>query len=192
MSLKRFTADRHAAVQFFSEKIASQWNNPTFQSYWIAETSTSGIEESGLVWAFTSPKGSYYGAGYLNLLQFVILAGALFYCMSACMKGTEPEGAYTCDRLCRRIFVPYRMGSESAIRTSLFCAAVPIYGPGTGTAGGMCSIMEKPAAGRPDSFYAGRADQAVLGDRGLRHRAAYLSGRHRKIDAGADCGHTAV
>lgn len=91
-SLKRFTADRHAAVQFFSEKIASQWNNPTFQSYWIAETSTSGIEESGLVWAFTSPKGSYYGAGYLNLLQFVILAGALFYCMSACMKGTEPEG----------------------------------------------------------------------------------------------------
>ena len=35
-NLAAFAADPSALMRFLLEKISSQWNNPTFQGYWIA------------------------------------------------------------------------------------------------------------------------------------------------------------
>lgn len=76
-SLQNFLNGKRDAVQFFSEKTASQWNNPTFQCLWISQVRPSAISRSAwLRWAFSTP-GSTAIAGYLNLLQFIILFGSL-------------------------------------------------------------------------------------------------------------------
>lgn len=80
-SLRYFWQNKGEALQFFTLKTASEWNNPTFQSYWLTENHQSSAEESNWLWQFTSPWGEYYGTLFLNLFQFVILAGALLYCL---------------------------------------------------------------------------------------------------------------
>lgn len=82
-SLHYFWNHKGAAVKFFTEKTASQWNNPTFQCYWITvgHEKLSLMEQSEWVEDFTSPSGAYHGALYLNLLQFIILFGVLIYCI---------------------------------------------------------------------------------------------------------------
>lgn len=90
-SLRRFGEDKKAALQFFGKKTASQWNNPTFQCFWINQTSQAGVEESGWVWWLTSPEGAYAFTHYLNLLQFLVLAGAIGYACGNHKKQQLPE-----------------------------------------------------------------------------------------------------
>lgn len=89
-SIKYFWSNKAEALQFFAEKIASQWNNPTFQCFWIVQLSSTDIEKSSWVWYFTSLIGAYQCTFYLNLLQFLILFGALSYGIAVWRRSFEP------------------------------------------------------------------------------------------------------
>lgn len=80
-SLSYFASHPGETVKFFTRKTASQWNNPTFQCYWITENTDSQVGMSQWVWWLSRGPGAQLGAQYLNLLQFVLLAGAIFYCL---------------------------------------------------------------------------------------------------------------
>lgn len=76
-SIHSFLTGKRDAVQFFAEKTASQWNNPTFQCFWIAQVRPSAISRSAwLRWVLSTPTSTVF-AGYLNFLQFFILLGSL-------------------------------------------------------------------------------------------------------------------
>jgi len=77
--IKRIVAgypqDITASISFFVKKIASQWNNPTFQSLWILEEREG---KEGLAWILQG-NGRYLYIFWVNLLQTWILTGVLFY-----------------------------------------------------------------------------------------------------------------
>lgn len=77
-SVQKFLSNKKYAVTFFSRKIASQWCNPNFQSFWIVQIRSSQIQLNDWVYQFTSMKGTDKCAKFLNLFQFVILVGSLF------------------------------------------------------------------------------------------------------------------
>ena len=76
-SVSRFLADPQYAFTFFHRKTASQWNNPTFQGFWIVQTMRSRITPSSFIWSFTGVHGADSAAMFLNILQQVILMGCL-------------------------------------------------------------------------------------------------------------------
>lgn len=78
-SLHRFASDPQEAVSFFSRKTASQWNNPTFQCFWIVQSRESQVHESAWLRTFLSIPFSTAVIGWLNLLQFLILLGCLLH-----------------------------------------------------------------------------------------------------------------
>lgn len=89
-SIKYFWSNKAEALRFFTEKTASQWNNPTFQCFWIVQLCSTDIEKSSWVWYFTSLIGAYQCTFYLNLLQFLILFGALVYGIAVWRRSFEP------------------------------------------------------------------------------------------------------
>lgn len=64
------------AMTFFLQKNASQWNNPTFQGYWIA--TVHGHASS----AFLSVSGILSSYAWLNVLQTLILTGAVLFLLT--------------------------------------------------------------------------------------------------------------
>lgn len=80
-SLHGFMTQKWYAVEFFTKKTVSQWNNPTFQAFWIVQVQPTAVVRSNWVWHLLSAEGTHKTAGYLNLLQFIILVGALLYCI---------------------------------------------------------------------------------------------------------------
>lgn len=84
-SLAYFAANRWEAAEFFTKKMVSQWNNPTFQSFWMVQVQPAESVRSNWVWHFISAAGAHKSTVFLNLFQFFILAGALIYCMT-CRK----------------------------------------------------------------------------------------------------------
>lgn len=80
-SIERFSYDKWGALQFFTEKTASQWNNPTFQAFWNVQIRSSMVTQSEWVSEMMSPDGTHRWAEMLNIMQFLILAGALMSCV---------------------------------------------------------------------------------------------------------------
>lgn len=78
-SLRRFASSPQEAISFFSRKTASQWNNPTFQCFWIVQSRESQIHESAWLRTFLSIPFSTRVIGCLNLIQFLILLGCLLH-----------------------------------------------------------------------------------------------------------------
>lgn len=80
-SIRFFSGHPQEAVRFFIKKTASQWNNPTFQSFWTPQIRSSNIKTGNWIWHFTSTRGMHYSTQFLNLLQSVVLFGAIIYCI---------------------------------------------------------------------------------------------------------------
>lgn len=80
-SVRYFMSHKGDAVRFFSLKTASQWNNPTFQSFWINQVRRSGITPGNWVASFMSAGGTHLSAQFLNLFQVIVLFGTLLYCV---------------------------------------------------------------------------------------------------------------
>ena len=79
-SIEAFASGERDGVRFFTQKIVSQWNNPTFQGYWNVQRSRPGIVLQPFMQAFMSARGVDFAVrAYLNQLQFIILAGALIW-----------------------------------------------------------------------------------------------------------------
>jgi hypothetical protein len=76
-SVRNLLNGKRNPVHFFADKTASQWNNPTFQCFWISQVRPSAISRSAWLRWVLSTSGSTLLARYLNLLQFLILFGSL-------------------------------------------------------------------------------------------------------------------
>lgn len=76
-----FKEDKESGICFFTQKTASQWCNPNFQSFWIIQVRTARPRLSNWVWKFTSEKGMDSASRFLDLLEFNVLAGAMLYCL---------------------------------------------------------------------------------------------------------------
>lgn len=79
-SLNNFKNNPNYALKFYSQKIASQWNNPTFQCIWInqgrkPESEYSNIEKSVLCDGVLSKVITQYS----NILQTIILFGTMLF-----------------------------------------------------------------------------------------------------------------
>ena len=87
-SISRFLEDPQYAFTFFHRKTASQWNNPTFQGFWIVQTMRSRITPAPFLWHFTGVHGADSAAVFLNILQQAILMGCL---LSVLFQGSSSE-----------------------------------------------------------------------------------------------------
>ena len=74
-----FKTSPQRAVRFYLRKIASEWNNPTFEAFWIHEVRPKNITLATWVKRLTRVTGAQLLAVPLNYLQFFILVGALLF-----------------------------------------------------------------------------------------------------------------
>jgi hypothetical protein len=89
-----FYNNRSSALEFFTRKTASQWNNPTFQCFANIQNARSSIAPANWVYQFTSVYGSYQWERLLNILQFLILGGAFFFILSVFSKGNMERNTW--------------------------------------------------------------------------------------------------
>ena len=73
---------------FLSKKVASQWNNPEFQCFWITNVRSSDIEKSPVISDILSLKGSSTFIAFLNIMQSIILFGSMLYAVNTLIEGT--------------------------------------------------------------------------------------------------------
>ena len=81
-SIGEFASGERDAVAFFTKKIASQWNNPTFQGYWNVQKRRPAFKLLPPIAWFLSAEGEGAMTNYLNAVQIVILAGALIWAIA--------------------------------------------------------------------------------------------------------------
>lgn len=86
--INRYMHDHEAFTSFLSKKIASQWNNPGFQCFWITNVRSSTIEQSSLITGILSLQGGTPFMAYLNILQSIILLGNMLYAINALFRRT--------------------------------------------------------------------------------------------------------
>lgn len=75
--LVRFQKHPLAAVRFYSRKIASEWNNPTFQGLWVAQVCDPTRPLGSLGRKLMGQRATELSGAWLNLVLFCVLAGAL-------------------------------------------------------------------------------------------------------------------
>lgn len=81
--LELYRNDSKALVSFLSKKVASQWNNPEFQCFWITNVRGTNIRQSSFITGILSVKDNSAHMNYLNILQSLILFGSLIYAIDA-------------------------------------------------------------------------------------------------------------
>lgn len=81
--LELYRNDSKALVSFLSKKVASQWNNPEFQCFWITNVRGTNIRQSNFITGILSVKDNSAHMNYLNILQSLILFGSLIYAIDA-------------------------------------------------------------------------------------------------------------
>lgn len=78
--LKEFKNNPKYAINFYWKKIESQWNNPTFQGFWIYNNRKSNVKQKKIVKKIlVGDKTNKYICNYLNYFQTAVLVGALIY-----------------------------------------------------------------------------------------------------------------
>jgi len=80
--LSYFVHNPHYSVEFFTRKLTSEWNDPTYEAYWILRTSNKSEDSSAWAKTFISYDNYLKGVGFLNFLQTFILIGALLFASS--------------------------------------------------------------------------------------------------------------
>ncbi len=98
--LGHFYHDTNYAKAFFILKLASEWNNPTFECHWINQICDHDGIHSELVETINSDGASGVFYGYLDGLMLMILVGAL----SAFWLKDSKEYS-NCDLIMATIFV---------------------------------------------------------------------------------------
>lgn len=95
-TLRNFLAHPRYAARFHLEKAASQWNNPTFEGFWIAQTARAVSREDWRSWPF-SEQDVDAATGPLDRLQFLTLFGVLAWCVSAWPKRSKTGDTQAVD-----------------------------------------------------------------------------------------------
>lgn len=78
-SIQAFRTDHYYAASFFERKIASMWSSPTFESFAFFRDSDSLQEQGSLAYHFLSIHSEIRCTAFINVLCFLIYAGALIY-----------------------------------------------------------------------------------------------------------------
>lgn len=81
-SIDKFAADPKYAADFFIKKTLSQWNNPSFQCFWLGQTSAIMCAKSDLSPVANSiffGRTNNFLVGLLNIIETLILAGAFIF-----------------------------------------------------------------------------------------------------------------
>ena len=81
-----FLDNKGDALRFFTQKLAYEWNDPTFQSFWSLRMLKAQINQSSLIWSLVNTNNAYYAAHILNYIQAIHLAGVFFYCILFCRE----------------------------------------------------------------------------------------------------------
>lgn len=80
--IKEMISNPGYTLGFFYQKISSQWNNPTFQCFWINELRKSNLENTDVFRSInTQGPANEIFKGYMNIVQTLILFGATAYCV---------------------------------------------------------------------------------------------------------------
>ena len=77
--VKIFKNDPDYMREFFLLKLASQWNNPTFECFWINQGCDSDIEQNNFIKTINSKNGSAKAYGFLDAILMLTLVGALAF-----------------------------------------------------------------------------------------------------------------
>ncbi|MCR4908672.1 MAG: hypothetical protein K5985_07545 [Lachnospiraceae bacterium] len=77
--LDTFRAYPGYALEFFSKKIASQWNNPTFECFNMQEGRKSALELGPVLQGLCGGLLSYRAIPFLNIFHSCLLLGVLLY-----------------------------------------------------------------------------------------------------------------
>ncbi len=72
-----FSSNKFDCFKFFSRKLASEWNDPTFEAYWINRATGSGSDSNLPPEDYVSRSMAIPGVIALDHLQVIILLGAL-------------------------------------------------------------------------------------------------------------------
>jgi len=75
--LRYFAGHKREAVMFYTEKAASQWNNPTFQGFWLMQAADTHIRPSNIFYFFLSLEGELASSLYLKTYMLIIYFTAL-------------------------------------------------------------------------------------------------------------------
>ena len=70
--LDYFAHHKREAVEFYTKKSASIWVNPTFQVFWILQSTSSGIRESDFINWFIGFDGERAWSAYLKVFMVVV------------------------------------------------------------------------------------------------------------------------
>jgi len=82
-SLELFKSDLKYTAKFFGKKLASEWNNPTFQCYWINQIADSEIVQGPIVRWINNDESVKIGYAFLDKFCALVLIGA-FVCFANC------------------------------------------------------------------------------------------------------------
>ena len=78
--LDYFLNDLNYADAFFTKKIVSQWNNPTYQVFWnIQDKYSEGFKPELFIRKFLSLKNTYKIQKYLNIVDFMMKFGCVLF-----------------------------------------------------------------------------------------------------------------
>ena len=75
-----FAENPGQGLRFFSEKLRSQWNEPTYESLWINQVHQS-YGQKGFMYEWFCHSGERHTTGYMNQYQQLIFLGALLSCI---------------------------------------------------------------------------------------------------------------
>lgn len=115
--MQEFAENPEDAISFFSGKNASQWNNPDFQIFWCLNGMRNSINYSRGINCLFSEKGVDIMDRILNRVQFIILLGAVLYCLLRNGRGARRNGT---------IAEVETEGNGGCIRNEIW-DSVPIY-----------------------------------------------------------------
>ena len=75
-----FAENPGQGLRFFSEKLRSQWNEPSYESLWINQVHQS-YGEKGFMYEWFCDVGAHHTTGYMNQYQQLIFLGVLLSCV---------------------------------------------------------------------------------------------------------------
>ena len=85
-SLKKFKEEPGYAADFFFYKFASQWNEPTYQSFWISRIHEDGAEIPEVVTSLYTGDLHDDAVDYMNVYHFIITFATMCFLISRVRK----------------------------------------------------------------------------------------------------------
>lgn len=81
-SLEKYQRDANEMVRFFTQKTASQWNNPTFQAFWNLQVRKRNADAENWTQRMLQQDSLSKLTSYLDVMQLLIIFGALLYAIN--------------------------------------------------------------------------------------------------------------